>query len=39
MRVKRASQERVLHFKDGVNWHEYNEHSVPAACEKLYSVD
>ncbi|EPG6797212.1 hypothetical protein NOX19_000100 [Klebsiella aerogenes] len=23
--AKRASQERVLHFKDGVNWHEYNE--------------
>lgn len=23
--AKRASQERVLHFKDGVTWHEYNE--------------
>ncbi|MCK7105943.1 MULTISPECIES: hypothetical protein [Enterobacter cloacae complex] len=23
--AKRASQERVLHFKDGVAWHEYNE--------------
>lgn len=23
--AKRASQERVLHFKDGVSWHEYNQ--------------
>lgn len=23
--AKKASQERVLHFKDGVSWHEYNQ--------------
>lgn len=23
--AKRASQERVLHFKDGISWHEYNQ--------------
>lgn len=23
--ARRASQERVLHFKDGVSWHEYNQ--------------
>ncbi|WP_312631612.1 hypothetical protein [Pantoea piersonii] len=23
--AKRASQERVLHFKDGLSWHEYNQ--------------
>jgi hypothetical protein len=23
--AKRASQERILHFKDGISWHEYNQ--------------
>ncbi|PLR52425.1 hypothetical protein P0E69_06940 [Chimaeribacter arupi] len=35
--AKRASQERVLHFKDGVAWHEYNQQfGVGSLREAIY---